>query len=89
MYHLVIEDLSEENLPCLEVASNNAGFCPLMVHRMSLMVGYAAPPLPNSPTNVYECSLPNPTTVLGNSSQVPPATRSPTCLFLAGAGNVQ
>ena len=89
MYHLVIEDLSEENLPCLAVTNSNAGFCPLMVHRMSLMVGYAAPPLSNKLTNVHEYDLFQSITVLGSSSRIPPATKSPTCLFLAGTGNVQ
>ena len=53
------------------------------------MVGYAAPPLPNKLTNVHEYDLFQSITVLGSSSLIPPATKSPTCLFLASAGNVQ
>ena len=71
------------------LGGNNARFFPLMVHRASPMVRYTALPPPNNPTNAYECGLPYPTTVLGNSSRIPSVTKSPTCLFLAGAGNVQ
>ena len=53
------------------------------------MVGYAAPPLSSKLTNVQEYGFFQSPTVLGNSSQIPPATKSPTCLFLAGAGDVQ
>ena len=53
------------------------------------MIGYAAPLLSSKLTNVHEYGFFQPTTVLGNSSQIPPATKSPTCLFLAGVGNVQ
>ena len=53
------------------------------------MVGYAAPPLSSKLTNVHEYGFLQSPTVLGNSSRIPPATESPTCLFLAGAGNVQ
>ena len=89
MYHLVIYNLSEENLPCLAVTSNDAGCCPLMVHRMCLMVGYAAPLLSSNLTNIHEYGFFQSPTVLGNSSRILPATKSPTCLLLAGAGNVQ
>ena len=51
------------------------------------MVRYAAPPPPNNPTNVYECGLPYPTTVLGNSSRIPSATKSSPYLFLVGGVN--
>ena len=53
------------------------------------MVGYAALLLSNKLTDVHEYDLFQSITVLGSSSRVPPATKSPTCLFLAGAGNVQ
>ena len=52
------------------------------------MVRYAAPLLSNKPTNVHDYGLFQPTTAQGNSSQILSATKSPTCLFLAGAGNV-
>ena len=48
------------------------------------MVRYAAPLLPNKPTNVYEYVLSHPTTVPGNSSQTLSATKSSTYLFLVG-----
>ena len=48
------------------------------------MVRYAAPLLPNKPTNVYEYGLPHPTTVLGNSSRIPSATKSSPYLSLVG-----
>ena len=48
------------------------------------MVRYAALPPPNNPTNVYEYGLPYPTTVLGNSSRIPSATKSSPYLFLVG-----
>ena len=48
------------------------------------MVRYAAPLLPNKPTNVYEYGLPHPTTVPGNSSRIPSATKSSPYLFLVG-----
>ena len=66
------------------LGSNNARFFPLMVHRTSPVVRYAALPLPNNPTNVYECGLPYPTTVLENSSRIPSATKSSPYLFLVG-----
>ena len=69
------------------LGSNNARFFPLMVHRMSPVVRYAALPLPNNPTNVYECGLPYPTTVLGNSSRIPSASKSSPYLFLVGGVN--
>ena len=50
------------------------------------MVRYAAPLLSNEPTNVYEYGLSLPTTVSGNSSRIPSATKSSTYLFLVGAG---
>ena len=53
------------------------------------MVGYAAPLLSSKLTKVHEYGFFQPPTVLGNSSRIPPATKNPTCLFLAGAGNVQ
>ena len=52
------------------------------------MIGYAAPRLSSKLTNVHEYGFFQSTTVLGNSSRIPPATKCPTCLFLAGAGNV-
>ena len=52
------------------------------------MVGYAAPPLSNKLTNVHKYDLFQSITVLGSSSLIPPAAKSPTCLFLASAGNV-
>ena len=48
------------------------------------MVRYAVPLLPNKPTKVYEYGLPHPTTVPGNSSRTPSATKSSTYLFLVG-----
>ena len=48
------------------------------------MVRYAAPLLPNKPTNVYEYGLSHPTTVPGNSSRILSATRSSTYIFLVG-----
>ena len=48
------------------------------------MVKYAAPPLSNELTNVYEYGLSHPTTVPGNSSRILPATKSSTYLFLVG-----
>ena len=53
------------------------------------MVGYAAPLLSSKLTNVHEYGFFQSTMAQGNSSRIPPATKSPTCLFLAGAGNVQ
>ena len=53
------------------------------------MVGYAAPLLSSKLTNVHEYGFFQSPTVLGNSSRIPPATKSPTCLFLASAGDVQ
>ena len=53
------------------------------------MVGYAAPLLSGKLANVHEYGFFQSSTVLGNSSRIPPATKSPTCWFLAGAGNVQ
>ena len=53
------------------------------------MMEYAAPLLSSKLTNVHEYGFFQPTTVLGNSSRTPPATKSPTCLFLAGVGDVQ
>ena len=69
------------------LGSNNARFFPIMFHRTSPVVRYAAPPLPNNPTNVYECGLPYPTTVLGNSSRIPSAAKSLPYLFLVGGVN--
>ena len=48
------------------------------------MVRYAAPLLPNKPTNVYKYGLPHPTTVPGNSSRIPSAAKSSTYLCLVG-----
>ena len=53
------------------------------------MVGYAAPLLSSKLTNVHEYGFFQSRTVLENSSRILPATKSPTCLFLAGAGDVQ
>ena len=50
------------------------------------MVRYAAPLLSNKPANVYEYGLFQPTTAQGNSSQILSAAKSPTYLFLVGAG---
>ena len=66
------------------LGDNNARFFPLMVHRASPMVRYAAPPPPNNLINVYQCGLPYPTTVLGNSSRGPSASKSSPYLFLVG-----
>ena len=66
------------------LGDNNARFFPLLVHKTSLMVRYAALPPSNNPTNVYEYGLPHPTTVLGNCSQIPSATKSSPYLFLVG-----
>ena len=48
------------------------------------MVRYAAPPLPNKPSNVYEYGLSQPTTVPGHSSRILSATKSSTYLLLVG-----
>ena len=48
------------------------------------MVRYAALPPSNNPTNIYECGLSHPTTVPGNSSRIPSATKSSPYLFLVG-----
>ena len=53
------------------------------------MVGYAAPLLSSNLANVHEYDFFQSPTVLGNSSRILPATKGPTCLLLAGAGNVQ
>ena len=53
------------------------------------MVGYAAPLLSSKLTNVHGYGFFQSATVLRNSSLIPPAAKSPTCSFLAGAGNVQ
>ena len=66
------------------LGGNNTRLFPLLVHWMSLVVRYAAPLLPNKPTNVYEYGLSHPTTVPGNSSRIPSATKSSTYLFLVG-----
>ena len=52
------------------------------------MVRYAAPLLSSKPANVHEYGFFQSTTVQGNSSQILLATKSPTYLFLVGAGNV-
>ena len=52
------------------------------------MVRYTAPLLSSKPANVYKYGLFQPTTAQGNSSRILSATKSPTCLFLAGAGSV-
>ena len=53
------------------------------------MISYAAPLLSSKLTNVHEYGFFRSPTVPENSSRISPATKSPTCLFLAGAGNVQ
>ena len=50
------------------------------------MARYAAPPPSNKPVSVYEYGLFQPTTAQGNSSRILSATKSPTYLFLVGAG---
>ena len=50
------------------------------------MVRYAAPLLLDKPASVYEYDLSQPTTAQGNSSRILSATKSPTYLFLVGAG---
>ena len=70
------------------LGSNNARLFPLLVHRTSLMVRYAAPLLSSKPANVHEYGFFQSTTVQGNSSRILLATKSPTYLFLVGAGNV-
>ena len=50
------------------------------------MVRYAVPLLSNKPASVYEYDLSQPTTAQGNSSRILSATKSPTYLFLVGAG---
>ena len=52
------------------------------------MVRYAAPLLPSKLANVHEYGFFQLTAAQGNSSRTLSATKSPTCLFLAGAGNV-
>ena len=53
------------------------------------MVEYAAPLLSSKRTSAHEYGFFQSPTVLGDSSRIPSATKSPTCLLLAGAGNVQ
>ena len=53
------------------------------------MVEYAALLLSSKLICVHEYGFFQLPTVLGNSSRISSATKSPTCLFLAGAGNVQ
>ena len=53
------------------------------------MVEYAAPLLSSKWTSVHEYGFFHSLTIVRNSSQIPSATKSPTCLFLAGAGDVQ
>ena len=53
------------------------------------MVKYAAPLLSSKRISAHEYGFFQSPTVLGNSSRTPPATKSPTCLFLAGAGDIQ
>ena len=50
------------------------------------MVRYVAPLLSNKLARVYEYGLSQPTTAHGNSSRILSATKSPTYLFLVGAG---
>ena len=74
------------------LGGNNARLFPLLVHRTSLLVRYAAPLPPNKSTNIYEYGLSHPTTIPGNSSRIPSATKSSTYLFLVGVNclvNVQ
>ena len=52
------------------------------------MVRYAAPLLSSKLANVHEYGFFQLTTTQGNSSQPLSATKSPTCLFLAGASSV-
>ena len=52
------------------------------------MVRYAAPLLSSKLANVHEYSFFQLTTAQGNSSRTLSATKSLTCLFLVGAGNV-
>ena len=52
------------------------------------MVRYATPLLSSKPANVHKYGFLQLTTAPGNSSQILSATKSPTCLFLVGAGNV-
>ena len=52
------------------------------------MVRYAAPLLSSKLANVHEYGFFQLTTAQGNSFRILSATKSPTCLFLAGAGNV-
>ena len=52
------------------------------------MVRYAAPQLPDKLSNIHEYGFFQLTTAQGNSSRTLSATKSPTCLFLAGASNV-
>ena len=52
------------------------------------MVRYAAALLSSKLANVHEYGFFQSTTVQGNSSRILLATKSPTCLFLAGAGNI-
>ena len=69
MYHLVIQDLSEENLPFLAVMVH-VSFS-LLVHRTSLMDRYTAPLLSNKPANVYEYDLSQPTQSIGKQFSNP------------------
>ena len=52
------------------------------------MVRYAAPQLPVKLSNVHAYGFFQLTAAQGNSSRTLSATKSPTCLFLAGASNV-
>ena len=53
------------------------------------MVEYAAPLLSSKRTSAHEYGFFHSLTIVRNSSRIPSATKSPTCLFLAGAGDVQ
>ena len=50
------------------------------------MARYAAPPPSTKLASVYGYGLSQPTTAQGNSSRILSAIKSPTYLFLAGAG---
>ena len=52
------------------------------------MVRYAAPLLPNKPSNVYEYGLSQPTTVPGHSSRILSATKSSIYLLLVGVDHL-
>ena len=68
------------------LGGNSTHLFPPLVHQMSPMARYAAPPLSNKPVSVYEYGLSQPITAQKNSSAILSATKSSTYLSLVGVG---